>query len=88
MGTGVNDQIVIIDESISHLNISLKERIKRAFFIVFVAYATMVAAMIPLFSAGAGLLTGFALVTIIGVTVGVFVTRPAFAEIVKRLLKE
>jgi len=44
--------------------------------------------MIPLLSAGAGLLKGFALTTIAGVSFGVFVTRPAFAAMVEVLFKE
>ncbi len=85
MGTGVNDQIVILDESFFNKQISLKERIKKAFFIIIGAFFTIVAAMLPLFWAGAGLLKGFAITTIIGISVGVFITRPAFGEIVKRM---
>ncbi|OGJ15842.1 hypothetical protein A3K73_01600 [Candidatus Pacearchaeota archaeon RBG_13_36_9] len=83
MGTGVNDQIVIIDESVSGDSSSLKERIKRALFIIVGAFFTIIAAMLPLFWAGAGLLRGFALTTIIGVSVGILITRPAFADIIK-----
>jgi len=85
MGTGVNDQIVIIDESVSTDLSSLKERIKRAFFIIVGAFFTIIAAMLPLFWAGAGLLRGFALTTIISVSVGILVTRPAFADILKKI---
>ncbi|MFH1710699.1 MAG: hypothetical protein ABH840_00135, partial [Nanoarchaeota archaeon] len=79
MGTGVNDQIVIIDEAVSGDRESLKERIKRAFFIITGAFFTIVAAMLPLFWAGAGMLKGFALTTILSVMVGILITRPAFA---------
>src|SRR3989344_3525692 len=85
IGTGVNDQIVIIDESESKDNYSMKEKIKRALFVVFGAFFTIIAAMLPLFWAGAGLLRGFAFTTIIGVTVGVLITRPAFADLIKQL---
>jgi len=85
MGTGVNDQIVIIDESVSNRHISIKERIKRALFIILGAFFTIIAAMLPLFWAGAGMLKGFALTTIIGVTVGILITRPAFANIIRKL---
>jgi len=85
MGTGVNDQIVIIDESISNRHLSIKERIKRALFIILGAFFTIIAAMIPLFWAGAGMLKGFALTTILGVTVGILITRPAFANIIRRM---
>jgi preprotein translocase subunit SecD len=44
--------------------------------------------MIPLLFAGAGLLKGFAITTIIGVTNGVFVTRPAFAEMMRILVTD
>lgn len=84
MGTGVNDQIVIIDESVSNRQISMKERIKKALFIIFGAFFTIIVAMLPLFWAGAGLLKGFALTTIIGITVGVLITRPAFADIIRK----
>ncbi len=85
MGTGVNDQIVIIDESKSGGNSSLKERIKTALFIIMGAFFTIVAAMLPLFWAGAGMLRGFAFTTIIGITVGILITRPAFADMIKRI---
>jgi len=35
---------------------------------------------------GAGLVKGFAVTTIIGVTIGVFLTRPAFAKIIEVLI--
>ncbi len=88
MGTGVNDQIVIIDESVSNAHISLKERIKRAFFIIIGAFFTIIAAMIPLFWAGAGMLKGFALTTIISVLAGILITRPAFAEILRKIQED
>jgi preprotein translocase subunit SecD len=90
IGTGVDDQIVIIDEALSSGSDtrSLKEKIKSAFFIIFAAFFLTVAAMIPLFWAGAGLLKGFALTTIIGVSIGVLVTRPAFSDIVKLIVKD
>jgi preprotein translocase subunit SecD len=86
IGTGVNDQIVIIEEAVSkNERESVKERVKRALFIIVGAFLTIVAAMLPLFWAGAGLLRGFALTTIIGVSVGILITRPAFAEIVRKI---
>jgi len=91
VGTGVDDQIVIIDEIKQRISTSLlnwKERIKRAFFIIMAAYSTTVVAMLPLWSAGAGLVRGFAITTIFGVSIGVFITRPAFAALMEILLKE
>jgi preprotein translocase subunit SecD len=88
VGTGINDQIVILDEVEAGKEASLLRRIKSAFFIVIAAYFVSVASMIPLFFAGAGLLRGFAVTTIIGTSVGVLITRPAFAELIKIVKKE
>ena len=91
VGTGVDDQIVIIDEVFSKAEayaVSWKHRLKRAFFIIMAAYFTTFAAMLPLFRAGAGLLRGFAFITIIGISIGVFVTRPAFAAMIERFVKK
>jgi preprotein translocase subunit SecD len=89
IGTGVDDQIVILDEAVHgrKRQVSWKDRLKGAFFIIFSAYAATVAAMVPLWNAGGGLLRGFALTTIIGVTIGVFLTRPAFASIIENIEK-
>src|SRR3989338_391889 len=90
IGTGVDDQIVITDETLKGETANVynwKEKVKRAFVIIMLAYATVVVAMIPLIFAGAGLLKGFAITTIIGVTIGVFVTRPAYSSFVEIMLK-
>ena len=52
------------------------------------AYATTVVTMIPLWNAGAGLVRGFAVTTIIGTSIGVFITRPAFASIAEKLFNK
>jgi preprotein translocase subunit SecD len=92
IGTSTNDQIVITDEILRGSNeeriYSWKEKLKNAFFIVMGAYFTIVVAMIPLLRAGAGLLKGFAITTILGATVGVLITRPAFGKVAEILLKE
>jgi len=92
IGTGVDDQIVIADETLGQSGrnspLNWKDKIKKAFFIIFAAYATTVVAMIPLYSAGAGLVKGFAVTTILGVTIGVFITRPAFGAILEELVKK
>lgn len=87
IGTGVDQQIIILDEAGRSKSLSIKERIKRASTIILSAYLTLVAAMIPLYWAGAGLFKGFALTTIIGVTAGILITRPAFAELIRRIEK-
>jgi len=92
IGTGVDSQLVIIDEISGkyrgeHDATGWKDKIKNAFFIVFASYFTLVVAMIPLMFAGAGLLKGFAITTIIGISIGVFITRPAFAVIAEHVLR-
>ena len=85
VGTGFDDQIVILDEARQKIILSLKQKLKRAFTIIMGAYFTALVSLLPIIWAGAGLFKGFAITTIIGITVGVFVTRPAFSEIVRRI---
>jgi preprotein translocase subunit SecD len=85
IGTGVDQQIVILDEAVKEKALSMSQRMKRALFVIMTAYLTSVFALIPLYWAGAGLFKGFALTTIIGITAGVLITRPAFAEIIRRI---
>ncbi|PIU75967.1 hypothetical protein COS75_01500 [Candidatus Pacearchaeota archaeon CG06_land_8_20_14_3_00_35_12] len=88
IGTGVDDQVVIIDEGKIGKTYSWKERIKRSFGIILGAWATVFVAMLPLGWAGAGLFKGFAITTILGISVGVFVTRPAFSDLLEMITKE
>ncbi len=92
-GTGVDDQIIITDE-ILHGEEEKKEeikgilkKIKRAFFIVFASAGALVASMIPVLFSGITTLTGFAITTIVGVLVGITITRPAFAEIMRYVFR-
>lgn len=94
-GTGVDDQIVITDEVMRGEKVDRKEhgmnigkRIKNAFFMVFGAFSVTFVSMLPLYVAGAGQLKGFAFTTIVGISIGVFLTRPAFADLIKELLSD
>lgn len=96
IGTGVDSQLVILDES-RVKGESLKQRIKKALFIIGTAFSTTFVALIPLTgvlgfmgigAASAGLLKGFAVTTLIGITTGILITRPAFADIAKQLEKD
>lgn len=84
IGTGFDDQIVLLDEATHDRFMNLKQRLKRAFVIIMGAYFTAAVSMLPLLWAGAGLLKGFAFTTLIGITAGVFITRPAFSDIIRR----
>lgn len=92
IGTGVDHQIIIADETVSGRKgkriYSMKDKIGRAFFIIFGAAATSIGAMIPLMTIGIGFLRGFAITTIVGVLVGILITRPAYARIIEMLHRE
>ncbi len=94
VGTGVNDQIVITDELLKGgtetVTGSLSNRVKRAFFIIMAAASTAIVTMLPIFFLGSGLgkLVGFAITTVVGVLVGVLLTRPAYGEVAKFLLEK
>ncbi len=87
IGTGIDAQIIILDEARGKF-LSLKQRIKRAFSIIVGSYFTSFVALLPLYWAVAGFFKGFAFTTIIGITIGVLITRPAFADIVNKIEKE
>ena len=89
IGTGIDSQLIILDES-RDKHQSLKLRIKKALFIIGAAFATSLVSLVPLTgalsfmgiaAASAGMLKGFAVTTIIGITAGILITRPAFADI-------
>jgi preprotein translocase subunit SecD len=92
VGTGVDHLVVITDGTLKKTQqkrlLSIKERISRAFFIIFVSAATMIAAMLPLLSIGAGMLKGFAFTTIMGVLIGIIISRPAYAKIIEAILEK
>ena len=91
IGSGIDDQIVIVDEVLRKETeeeklASMAAKIKKAFAIVFMSAGALTFAMAPLLFMGLGVLKGFAITTIIGVIVGVFITRPAYASIIRKLL--
>jgi preprotein translocase subunit SecD len=90
LGTGI-DQLVVITDEILHEgkvpspNLYIK-RLARALSIIVVAAATVVIAMVPLALMDLSTLKGFAIITILGVLVGVIVTRPAYGKIIMQIL--
>jgi preprotein translocase subunit SecD len=135
VGTGVDDQIIITDESGRDKIRDWTKRLKRAFFVIFTSAASTIGAMMPIVSpsisnlaigaAGIGLISydlytrktqphhlllgalavavsavaftmnpsgfalqsvkGFAITTILGVMVGITITRPAYAKFLEYL---
>ncbi|XVH32513.1 preprotein translocase subunit SecD [Haloferacaceae archaeon DSL9] len=92
IGTGVDDLIIIADEVMSEGSVSSRKvfdsRFKRAFWVIGAAAVTTIIAMSPLAVLSLGDLRGFAIFTILGVLVGVLVTRPAYGDILRVLLTE
>lgn len=96
IGTGVDNQIIITDELLKRREgeaeavagaerKSAKERLARAFYVVFTTAGVAFASMLPLVLSGIVEVMGFALATILGVLIGVLVTRPAYGAIVEEM---
>lgn len=90
LGTGI-DQLIIITDEVLHEgrvpspNLYLK-RLSRALTIIVASAATVVAAMLPLILMDLSTLRGFAIITILGVLIGVLITRPAYGRIIMAVL--
>lgn len=91
IGTGVDDLVIIADE-ILQSDVStgrvFQSRFRRAFWVIGAAAATTVIAMSPLALLSLGDLRGFAIITIVGVLIGVLITRPAYGNVLRRLLTD
>jgi preprotein translocase subunit SecD len=92
IGTGVDDLIIIADEVLQEGTVAtgrvFQNRFRKAFWVIGAAAATTIVAMSPLAVLGLGDLQGFAIVTIVGVLIGVLVTRPAYGDILRKLMLE
>ncbi len=87
LGTGVNQMIIMSDQLFREKGKGLQERHKSAMHIIWSSAAIVVFAMVPLILGGIGSLKGFAIATIIGVLVGILVTRPAYVAIIEKVKK-
>jgi preprotein translocase subunit SecD len=92
LGTGIDQLVILTDEilyegKVPSPNIYLK-RLKRALGIIIASAATVFIAMLPLALMDLSTLRGFAIVTILGVLVGVIVTRPAYGRIIMAILSK
>lgn len=90
IGTGIDHLIIITDEVLAGGAMPpgkiYKSRLAKAFVIIFSAAATVLIAMSPLLVLGFGALKGFAVITIVGVLIGVFIARPAYAVVIEGML--
>jgi preprotein translocase subunit SecD len=90
IGTGVDDLIIIADEILQEGKVAtgrvFESRFRKAFWVIGAAAATTIIAMSPLAVLSLGDLQGFAIVTIVGVLIGVLITRPAYGDVLRNLL--
>ena len=97
MGSGVGDQIVMTEEVLrknkdeektedeGREEYDLKDRIGKAFYIIFTSAGVLLAAMLPLILSGIVEIVGFGVSTIIGMLVGIAITRPAYGIFVQEV---
>ncbi|ELY79939.1 preprotein translocase subunit SecD [Natrinema gari] len=92
VGTGVDDLVIIADEVLDEGDVSsarvFQSRFRKAFWVIGAAAATTIIALSPLAVLSLGDLKGFAIITILGVLIGVLITRPAYGDILRRLLTD
>ncbi|MGQ3411442.1 preprotein translocase subunit SecD [Natrinema sp. LN54] len=92
VGTGVDDLVIIADEVMDEGDVSservFQSRFRKAFWVIGAAAATTIIALSPLAVMSLGDLQGFAIITILGVLIGVLITRPAYGDILRRLLTD
>jgi preprotein translocase subunit SecD len=92
IGTGVDDLIIIADGVMNEGDVDssriFQNRFRKAFWVIGAAAATTIVAMSPLAVLSLGQLQGFAIITILGVLVGVLVTRPAYGDILRALVTD
>ncbi len=94
IGTGVDDQIILTDEVLrgrkqeEDTQFGLREKIGKAFTIIFTTAGVAIVAMLPLLLSGIVEISGFALSAIVGIIIGVTITRPAFGVLIEEMYKK
>ncbi|MEM2866392.1 MAG: MMPL family transporter [Candidatus Hadarchaeales archaeon] len=92
IGTGVDAQIIITDEVVRggvrevRAPGGLRDRVRRAFRVIWGSSLTTLVAMLSLATLGFGEMRGFALITILGILLSVLLTRPLYARMVNAIL--
>ena len=93
IGQGTNDQVMIIDEVMEggtgeeNKIFTIKERLKRAFFIVVGSAVVIMMSVVPMIFIGIGVMKGFAITTLLGTFIGAILTRPAFSLVAQKVLE-
>jgi len=91
IGTGLDDLIIVADEILQRkqdveTGRIFQNRFRKAFWIIGMAAATTIIAMSPLAVLSLGDLQGFAIITIVGVLIGIAITRPAYGDILRHMM--
>ncbi|MFB6135057.1 MAG: preprotein translocase subunit SecD [Halanaeroarchaeum sp.] len=89
VGTGVDDLVIIADEVMTEdvsSNRVFQSRFRKALWVIGAAALTTIIAMGPLAVLSLGDLSGFAIITILGVLIGVLLTRPAYGDVLRYLI--
>ena len=91
IGTGLDDLIIMADEILQRkekveTGRVFQSRFRKAFWVIGMAAATTIIAMSPLAVLSLGDLQGFAIITIVGVLIGVGITRPAYGDVLRKLV--
>lgn len=90
LGTGIDQLVIITDEVLHEGKVPspslYMKRLSRAVGIIVVSAATVFIAMLPLAVMDLSTLRGFAIVTILGTLIGVLITRPAYGNVIMRIL--
>lgn len=90
IGTGIDDLIIVANEVLQKGDVNsnrvFRTRFKKAFWVIGAAALTTIVALSPLIAFGLGQLAGFAIFTIVGILVGVFITRPAYGDFLNYIL--
>jgi len=91
VGTGIDHLIVISDEVLEKGKVptsrTYAKRLSKANWIIYGAAFTTIIAMTPLYFMSLGRLSGFAIMTIFGVLIGIAITRPAYGRLIYLLLR-
>lgn len=92
LGTGIDQLLIITDEVMHEGRVPSKviylKRLRRALLIIMTSAATVIIAMFPLIIMDLSTLKGFAIINILGILIGVLITRPAYGRIVMEILSK
>jgi len=93
IGEGTNEQTMMIDEireggvGEEDKTFTLRQRLKRAFFIIVGTGTVIMMSVVPMIFIGVGAMKGFAITTLIGTFIGTILTRPAFSIVAQKVLE-